>query len=80
VKDFPKANVGSFSDTAGVTGLVGHYTQLVWAKTKKVGCGFVMFVDKTNPTTPYKQVHMLFKFYVTYPVLYISVSSCEPCR
>ena len=25
------------------TGVIGHYAQVVWAKTKKVGCGFIQF-------------------------------------
>lgn len=25
------------------TGVVGHYTQVVWAKTQQVGCGFIQF-------------------------------------
>ena len=32
VKDFPPANVGSFSSD-GATGVVGHYTQVVWAES-----------------------------------------------
>ena len=27
----------------GVTGDVGHYTQIAWADTNKVGCGFIMY-------------------------------------
>ena len=25
----------------GATGVIGHYTQVVWAKTYEVGCGFM---------------------------------------
>ena len=56
VKDFPSGNVGSFSST-GATGTVGHYTQLVWGQTKKIGCGFVMYLDVNQPTYPYRQVN-----------------------
>lgn len=27
----------------GVTGKVGHYTQIVWAETYKIGCGYIMY-------------------------------------
>ena len=27
----------------GVTGKVGHYTQIVWAETHKIGCGYIMY-------------------------------------
>ena len=44
VKDFPAANVGAFS-SAGATGVIGHYTQVVWAESQKVGCGVIYYKD-----------------------------------
>ena len=26
-----------------MTGKVGHYTQIVWAETYKIGCGYIMY-------------------------------------
>ena len=57
VKDWPAANVGAFSP-AGATGVIGHYTQLVWAETKRVGCGVIYYND-TSPSAkkyPYRKV------------------------
>lgn len=58
VKDWPADNVGAFDTASPVaaTGVVGHYTQVVWAKTTKVGCGWVGHIDSTKPTMKYKQV------------------------
>ena len=61
VEDFPSANVSPFSTKNNVpinprTGnpkMVGHYTQLVWADTYKIGCGFIMFQMKEG----YKKVN-----------------------
>ena len=61
VKDFPSANISPFSTKNNVpinprTGkpkMVGHYTQLVWADTFKIGCGFIMFEMKEG----YKKVN-----------------------
>lgn len=44
VKDWPAANVESF-DNAGATGTTGHYTQVVWAESREVGCGYVYFKE-----------------------------------
>ncbi|XP_069677996.1 venom allergen 5-like [Periplaneta americana] len=41
VKDFNKDIVPAFKSTSGKP--VGHYTQLIWAETKYVGCGFVAY-------------------------------------
>ena len=44
VKDFPAANVESFStDGAGAT--IGHYTQIVWGDTEYIGCGAIYYKD-----------------------------------
>ena len=44
VEDFPPGNVESFS-SAGATGVIGHYTQVVWAETHEVGCGYIYYLD-----------------------------------
>ena len=31
----------------------GHFTQLVWAETTHVGCGYIKFKDSANPSFPY---------------------------
>lgn len=34
---------------------IGHYTQIAWANTYKIGCGVVSYLDKAfQPTYPYK--------------------------
>ncbi len=42
--------------TAGQTGVTGHLTQLLWAGSTKVGCGFIEFV---KPNDFYTQVGIL---------------------
>ncbi len=45
IKDMLPKNIDPWS-TAGNTGVTGHLTQLLWAGSKKVGCGFISFVNK----------------------------------
>merc|ERR1719369_1013632 len=47
VKDMPPSLVDSFGDnTCATGGVIGHYTQVVWAETYEVGCGVVHYPDK----------------------------------
>ena len=55
VANWPSGNVGSFSQD-GATGVVGHYTQLVWGATAKVGCGYIAYIDTNKPQYQYRQV------------------------
>jgi len=48
--DYPSSAVSSFSSAASTGGAVGHYTQMVWATTNKLGCGFVMWEDPAGWT------------------------------
>lgn len=50
VKDWPASDTSAFVVTAATT---GHYTQVVWGKTSKVGCGFVAW--KSTDQYPYRQ-------------------------
>ena len=50
VQDFPAKNIQPFDTKKDVPWdykenkpkKVGHYTQMVWAETYKIGCGFIM--------------------------------------
>ena len=52
VKDFPRGNVKAFSSN-GATGVIGHYTQVVWAETQKVGCGVMYYKDSRPGSASY---------------------------
>ena len=41
VDDFPSAETSSFRSRGKTEPVVGHYTQVVWAESSKVGCGFM---------------------------------------
>ena len=42
---------------AGATGVIGHYTQIVWADTSEVGCGYIKFIDKKGTMTDVSNVY-----------------------
>jgi len=52
VKDFPAAKVGAFKSKKGEP-VIGHYTQVVWALTKEVGCGIMVYNPKPNEYIEY---------------------------
>merc|ERR1719186_420488 len=43
VKDFDSDTIAiaSFNKKGTHTGVVGHYTQVIWAKVTKIGCGYI---------------------------------------
>jgi len=53
VEDMPNTYVDSFT-SAGAPGVIGHYTQVVWADTYEVGCGAIHY-PATHGTTTYPQ-------------------------
>lgn len=54
VKDWPASAVSSYYVTSGPE--TGHYTQVIWAKTTKVGCGFTAWDEgSAGGATPYRQ-------------------------
>merc|ERR1711962_508057 len=46
VSEFPKN-----ATKAGATGEIGHYTQIVWAETSEVGCGYIRYTDEEGTVT-----------------------------
>nr|2VZN_A Chain A, VENOM ALLERGEN 3 [Solenopsis invicta]2VZN_B Chain B, VENOM ALLERGEN 3 [Solenopsis invicta] len=53
VKDFDNRWISSFPSDDNILMKVGHYTQIVWAKTTKIGCGRIMFKEPDNWTKHY---------------------------
>jgi len=52
VEDFKRENINPFKDIPSP--VTGHYTQVVWANTAKVGCGNVYFRDEeAQPNFPF---------------------------
>ena len=54
MKAFSNTHIDPFIND-GITsgdGMTGHFTQVVWASTKKVGCGFVRFINKDQEIDP----------------------------
>lgn len=45
VKDFPSSGVGAFDSGAGAGKAIGHFTQVIWADTDLVGCGYINYKD-----------------------------------
>ena len=42
IKDFPAAGVGAWSSHVSDWHKIGHFTQVAWAKTTRVGCGAIV--------------------------------------
>merc|ERR1712150_31504 len=51
VGDFSSANINPFVSASGPA--TGHYTQVVWAETDKLGCANVYFNEASQPSFPY---------------------------
>ena len=50
VRNLPKsAKLESYGDPSFGSKLIGHYTQLVWAETKMVGCGAISYRGRYHP-------------------------------
>jgi len=43
IKDYYPQNAEKFTSPGRNGGVVGHFTQLIWADTHKIGCGYVKF-------------------------------------
>jgi len=43
VKDYNKENAEKYTSPGKNGAMVGHFTQVIWADTHKVGCGYVKF-------------------------------------
>ena len=75
MKDFPASNIDPFNIRKKVTGDVGHYTQIAWADTNNVGCGYIMYkkgtwYHKVNIILENPSYYILFytttEFYIDY--------------
>ena len=47
----------------GATGVIGHYTQVVWADTAEVGCGY-MTSDKNGSIESVRKLYFQFHIFV----------------
>ena len=45
VKDFPSGGIASFNSGDGAGKAIGHFTQVIWAATDRVGCGYISYED-----------------------------------
>ena len=45
VKDFPSSGIGSFDSGAGGDAMIGHFTQVIWGNSGRVGCGYINYKD-----------------------------------
>lgn len=60
VKDFDKSKIDRPYDGSSGAGFakIGHYTQMIWADTKKIGCGAVRFVEN-KIFFNYNSIHLI---------------------
>ena len=61
VSEFPKN-----ATDAGATGVIGHYTQIVWAETSEVGCGYIRFTDVKGTVTDVSNEKQILNYFATY--------------
>lgn len=65
----PPAAVSEFPEDptkAGATGVIGHYTQIVWAETSEVGCGYIRFTDVEGTVTDVSNKKQILNYFATY--------------
>ncbi|XP_066989603.1 CRISP/Allergen/PR-1-like isoform X2 [Macrobrachium rosenbergii] len=51
VADMPSTMVDSFTSSSANGKVIGHYTQVVWAKTNEIGCGGIHYSTTLNGVT-----------------------------
>jgi len=62
VANFPSQNVKSYSEN-GKTGKIIHYGAMAWGATTRVGCGYISFMDKSTPETPFRRVYKFLQYF-----------------
>ena len=64
----PPSAVSEFPEDptkAGATGVIGHYTQIVWAETSEVGCGYIRFTDVEGTVTDVSNEKQILNYFAT---------------
>ena len=67
----PPALVSNFPEdpaSEGATGVIGHYTQIVWADTSEVGCGYIRFTDVEGTVTDVSNEKRIWNYFATYSI------------
>merc|ERR1711962_1092659 len=76
---FDGSNINSFAFSQAT----GHYTQLVWADTDKLGCANVYFNDTSHPSLPYYKNLVVCNYAIGGNVLgsaiYSQGTACSSC-
>lgn len=78
VENFYKNTVDSFSSQGG-SGVIGHFTQQIWADTTHIGCGYAVYSD-TYPNSYYVVCNYGVGGNIRNQPIYQQGTKCSECK